>query len=180
MGPGHRLPYLSLQLSTVALRVCPLDRQGGLVGSGGPCPHALPSAAIAAAPAVLLGGFWIVLAAAKALTPGPFASFVEREAGFGVGPGSSILVLVVGLEALLGLLLIAACRARFATHVRVLSLLISLGLLVWLLVHPPTRSCGCFGALGEATYGRRLLVLASMSCLAATSLMAGLRRGSKE
>ena len=128
---------------------------------------------------VVLALLWLTLGLAKALQPGELQSYLVLEHEFAESTAVAITWGVVALEFTMGVLLLlpqvpalqqAVPSLRRTTLI--LSTLAALGFLLYILTHQkPATPCGCFGALGEATHGRRLLLVGMLILLGAGAML---------
>ncbi|MFQ5844148.1 MAG: MauE/DoxX family redox-associated membrane protein, partial [Planctomycetota bacterium] len=97
---------------------------------------------------------WIALATAKTLRSGPLTTFLASTTGLSAAAASVAAGTIIGLEYLLGCLMLVGRFRRLGVAASLLASLAALGLA--LTVYPPA-GCGCFGALGTAEKWQRLV-----------------------
>ncbi len=108
---------------------------------------------------ILLGLVLLASAWTKGVDPAGFAEHIVRLGLLPPGPAAWGGILVVGLEAALGLALVAGLR-RWPVLVAVTLMMAGfVGITAWEFVHPleDYSSCGCFGNLVQRTPGQALL-----------------------
>lgn len=119
----------------------------------------------------LLGVLWLALALSKALSPTEFAGYLGRTLGVSLSGATWLAWLVVFGEAALGVL---ALRLRSATVLAkgalIASLVISVGLVTYVLSVQQAGGCGCFGSVAEATRSARAIVGGALVFLSAGAL----------
>lgn len=95
-----------------------------------------------------VGGVFLAAAAGKSLAPMRFemvVSHVLKGLGLEVLPVEPIVLVLIGIEGLLGAACLLGTRSR-AVHVVAISILAAfLGILCWMWAYPPAQGCGCIG-----------------------------------
>jgi hypothetical protein len=129
-----------------------------------------------------LAALWGALGVTKALAPAPFVAFVAQRLSVGIDTSRLLSWAWIALELLIALGVAVALPQVWRSAFVVGSLALAGVLLVGNVVlgrGADANPCGCFGALAEATYLRRLLVCGVLVFLSTSLLrMERLVRGS--
>ena len=137
----------------------------------------LDMALVLALARVLLGGVFGYAAFSKLVD---MRQFAEEIANYQMLPAALVPALaaaVVGVELVCALLLVLGLRARAASLLVALLLLVFIGALSQALLRGINLSCGCFGGADEATWGTvardvALLLLAALPAWGGAGAMA--------
>ena len=128
---------------------------------------------------VILGLFWVGLGFAKMADPSDWEETVGQTGGTNVLPGAAIVTLFTAVEMALGLgLLLGVFVGRLAAGTAWASLIVATLLVALAWWFPSARTCGCFGALGAAQRGQRVMVAAGLVYFSVCCVRAGIRPSS--
>ena len=116
---------------------------------------------------LLLALAWLALGVATAWAPRSLTFFLAEEAGLTTDVAGALVWGLIALELGLGLGLILSCRLAWLRPLGALSLLLSLGFLVLILLVKPLRTCDCFGLLDARPFLHKLIVLGALVYLSA-------------
>lgn len=108
---------------------------------------------------VVLALLWIVLATAKTLRSESLTTFLASTTSLSAESASIVAGAIIGLEYVLGCLMLVGRFGRLAVGASLLASVSALGLA--LTVHPEA-GCGCFGALGTAEEWQRLVLAGAL------------------
>lgn len=116
----------------------------------------------------LAGLTWLGLGVAKLTGPAAFASYLVEVAGLSHGSAYAVSIAVSAAEIALGAwcLLTTVRKAKSGRMIApaLMSTIVAVTIMLYLLsVGPGAPQCGCFGQVTKATYGRRLVVAASLA-----------------
>ncbi len=106
---------------------------------------------------VLLGGVLLTSAYSKAIDPRGFGESMVRDGLMPAVLAFAAAVLVIAIEAGVGVALVAAIRRPLVLTIATVMMTGFLGLAVWTWLDPPAEAsgCGCFGNLMQQTPGQK-------------------------
>lgn len=121
----------------------------------------------------LLGCLWGGLAAAKAADPGGLRLFLTRQDLMPVGNAVVVVWIIIALEGALGIAVLLYPRGPWLRGIGIVSLLATLSFLFLTVLSKDVGTCGCLGALGARTLGRKLIVIGALLYLSAAVVWPG-------
>lgn len=138
---------------------------GGSPTRRGICPYALLGAVV-----------WTLLSVAKMLHPQMLGQYLEEALGTPEPVAGYLAWSTILGEALLGLLLLLFGFGLTRTWPVVVSIAVGVvALVIVFATGPGVTACGCFGAVAQATRGRRLVVAGCLTLLAVRAFVCAQR-----
>lgn len=119
---------------------------------------------------ITIGLVWLTLALSKALEIEPAVDFTVIASGYGARTATALVYVLIPVEVIIGVGVLLPVQLVQRGCLLGTIVLASLLALVTLLL-PLPAPCGCFGALGKASDGQKLVVTCGIVFLAVEYLL---------